>query len=535
MKKLKKLSSLSMAILLVCLSLFLGSAKAVDTTLDLASQITRNLFNSYEGEDITTYDYIHSTYLKGVDGNEDYILSEREIGGYAIFEKEHFELLEYSPTDHSPFCNIAQEKRFYAGPINYYEGNGNQLKNLYSNELFDKTELAPIATEVKQNINLARVERLTKNEEASSVESIKENELPPDINATISNDATALPKDNEFYDASTYDVKESKYITKSRFFINNTFHGENTGFQCGSIAAQLLLAYHNWSDDGRILPEQFLESSRDINVPYSESMLKTTEAFFNVLVSKINGNGTGATIEELKFGIYGYLLQYAPNLIALSNPQISVSGYDFSGIQNSYHLDTIRQTINNDKPIIVAIEYLDSKSDERVGHYIVCYGSQAIWNDKGYTNGFIGNFGWKNKNKTHVWVNESWVWGYVRLNLSHNHYDQPLNGNPHVVQCSVCNRVETVNQHTYSIHENDRNPERHVSTCACGHVTQQAHSFIDYEWFSDVYHLPKCRFCGYYTIPSGEPPRIEYEYYHFYKANSDFCYFCGDDRTKENE
>ena len=38
--------------------------------------------------------YIHASYLQGLDGEEDYILAQRENGGYAIFEKESKEVIE---------------------------------------------------------------------------------------------------------------------------------------------------------------------------------------------------------------------------------------------------------------------------------------------------------------------------------------------------------------------------------------------------------------------------------------------------------
>ena len=51
------------------------------------------------------------------------------------------------------------------------------------------------------------------------------------------------------------------YINNAQYFLDNPRHGKNESGSCGAIAAQLLLSYHNYYSDRRILPENYLNSN----------------------------------------------------------------------------------------------------------------------------------------------------------------------------------------------------------------------------------------------------------------------------------
>lgn len=92
MKKQKTIVSTFLIAFLICYTL-LGLSGTKEPSLTTATEITQNLFafNS-NGE---KNDYISARYLKGLDENESFVLTESEKGGYAIFDKESMELIEF--------------------------------------------------------------------------------------------------------------------------------------------------------------------------------------------------------------------------------------------------------------------------------------------------------------------------------------------------------------------------------------------------------------------------------------------------------
>ena len=123
-----------------------------------------------------TCGYVFSSYLKGVDGEEDYILSQCESGGYAIYEKESMELIEYSDTATSPYSNIIEEMRHYAGLANYYQNKGGKMKNLTTGEIVEKEKLEPVAKKIKVKLKKDRQKRKEiSSNKGKSKKSISEN------------------------------------------------------------------------------------------------------------------------------------------------------------------------------------------------------------------------------------------------------------------------------------------------------------------------------------------------------------------------
>ena len=97
MMRKKKMVSMLLAFSVLASCVAFGSAVEIDETLTVATEITRKIFKA-NAKESDTIGYISSTYLQGMDGEEDYILSQCVTGGYAIYEAESMELIEYSDT-----------------------------------------------------------------------------------------------------------------------------------------------------------------------------------------------------------------------------------------------------------------------------------------------------------------------------------------------------------------------------------------------------------------------------------------------------
>ena len=110
MKNKRQILSVGLAMLILSSTVAFGSVVETDPILEKAEEFAKILFEVKLGKeeqesnellellgeeiDETKDGYIHASYLQGLDGEEDYILAQRENGGYAIFEKESMEVIE---------------------------------------------------------------------------------------------------------------------------------------------------------------------------------------------------------------------------------------------------------------------------------------------------------------------------------------------------------------------------------------------------------------------------------------------------------
>ena len=88
----KKFRNLIYSIIMVGVlmsTIILLSFSQADKVLLNAEEITKKLLEVGLAED-EELGYISTSYVKGLDGNEDYILAVCETGGYAIYEKETY-------------------------------------------------------------------------------------------------------------------------------------------------------------------------------------------------------------------------------------------------------------------------------------------------------------------------------------------------------------------------------------------------------------------------------------------------------------
>ena len=545
----RKILSIFLMISIIGSTAFLGAVKVVDPVLENATQITRKIFNeSIENGEDKKHGYFYSSYLMGVDGKKDYILSTCATGGYAIFEKESMELLEYSDTEISPYTSGVKEN-YYLGPNNYYIGSGVKLQNINTGECVRKEKASVLAKELKEKLKYNREKRkkiTDKNENSDS------KTIPTDFSKDVI-DENPGPTGSELIDADSYKVKIRTYIPNYQFFMDNEYFGNNQNGTCVSVASQLLLSYNNWANDGRIIPEQtenpnekfFLvgrEHNRD--KPYSVAMMGTTSSdlkfddeisFYEILKSYINPLDwsddenppenaqdieVGASMRDGYNGINAYLTKYAPE--AKKHITMSYSLTDVVEWNNA--LEKLRDEINDGRPAIASIYVYDLKGNAdyiKTGHAVVVYGMQTIEYEGQALDGFIANFGWIGGGYTHTWFNASWVTGYLTLRTTHMHDNiTALNSQNHVFQCMDCSASVVKDRHVLTnqikiLSSNEADFEwYHQNICICGYATKQSHDLNYIQIFDAEKHGVTCE-CGY-----------SYEEEHFYKSGN-MCWRCG--------
>ncbi len=501
-----------MAISVVGSSFLFSSVEKVDPVLENATAIAKKLFyadevKKDEEKEEKKRETIVSSYLQGLDGEQDYIISESIAGGYAIFEKESMELIEYSAVGGSPFSAIAGDYRGYAGPNAYFEKEGQQFKDIHTNKKLSKEKGLQVATKIKNKITTDRAERKEKLEQ-------EKKELSKYGQTSDGKSQNPGPTGDLVVDADLYTVLSQVHIPDYQFFLGNNGHGYNKYGSCCSVAAQLLLAYNNWSKDGRLLDESNLPNDEVIFLPnrdskdqepYSKERIGTTsshdlddniKSFYEVLMGYINPDITwdeddeptnwkdkelGATLYETYNGIINYLSnrfsQYTiieeradmpsasdSNTVAttLQDKQIHISYSNSLASQISVKNKIIAE-INNGRPVWVDIDTYENVGGTytKEGHAVVVYGYQTIMYDGQSLDGFIAHFGWKSStrpwelldidktvNNTHTWFNSAWIDGYITFTMGHTHTTTPHLNNGHILKCD-CGITATTLEHSY--------------------------------------------------------------------------------------
>ncbi len=575
MKHRKQLLATLTAITLLSTALF-SASDIPDPELENAIDITAKIFTANEEVKDRRYT-LFADYVKGLDGEDDYIIVFGKSCGYAIYERETMELIEYSELSYTPYgkdYNI--DTAYYAGPTSYYREKDGKLKHVHKNEKIEKEAAKEIAKAFKEQLKENRKKRKEKKEKEEkdkykdqNNENGREETITPEANQdetasavggvsvfgaqtaeveTLYSDPGPTGEDpiNLEVDSDDYTILSRKYINDKDYFLMPLEYGVNQGATCGSVAAQILLSYNNWANDGRIIPENpggnlqfFLEprtdelrkTPYDINMRCTSSLYKKGDGittFYEKLIEYIDPEENGVIMSDVYNGIDQYLLDYA----SIAKEEISMTlGPEWLAVFNDYKSE-IKDEINNNRPVIVGIityEYDSSRETYTTGgHVIVAYGYQKIEFNNDVLDGLIVNYGWNNSpyGSDHAWINGDWVDSYISFETSHTHLNTSFQGDPHILQCSTCKRVKTTNEHTLikeiSPKFGDDYLYYHQGTCTCGYLGKEPH---DYEYLmgstTEETHTMQC------TMDGCKVQKIEE---HFFKVGGIRCFYCGYER-----
>ena len=293
--------------------------------------------------------------------------------------------------------------------------------------------------------------------------SLVENPIYREIES-VENNGTNVP---ELDTGAIIKVTNGEYIPNYQYFTAAPTHGTNSNGSCGAVAAQLLLSYHNYYSDRRIIENKYLNgsiSNPEDNPNYctdptsmtsetlgtrgrSESGSDDPNSYFAYLVDEIP---LSASIFQVRQGLINVLSERNANL----NNDIVYSAVEHLGpIFGAMAVDSkgIINCIEDGRPVIVLMQ-------ERLGgadHYVVAYGYSS-YTYPGTTesyDGYITHFGWSDY-YINVWVNSSWCCGYVDLEIDHTHncgYEGKIpNTNRTEYKCRVCGyRTDVEPDHIY--------------------------------------------------------------------------------------
>ena len=381
--------------------------------------VTQELFGNKQIQNIE--------YLYSLDSSPDFIHVEF-IEGYAIFLRETLSLMEFSQYGHLPFPNT-DDRRYYAGPMkiftnNYLTRNEKQFKNaMTGEEIFVSTiEVQTFSENVRENL-FSHVQP-----ERRDIQ-IGEMEIAP-MSSAPHPDRGSVPAEPG--------SSEVQLIPNYRFFLENPWHARNTN-TCGAVAAQLLLSYHNYYHDRRIIDNQHLNPRNPHNtsnpMERTGEILGSANSFHDYLTQRIPGNDTHWRVRD---GIRGHL--NSRNISFTSSLHYNILGvFGWASVNTRY---VIREVAAGNPTIVSMLSQLGG-----INHFVVAYGHQYM-NSAATNNrqqfGYIVHYGWSHHNNPqHLrsWINAAWCSSVFTLQINHTHDHQPTNNSYDgywILQCTTC-------------------------------------------------------------------------------------------------
>ncbi|MDE6617674.1 MAG: InlB B-repeat-containing protein [Clostridiales bacterium] len=227
-------------------------------------------------------------------------------------------------------------------------------------------------------------------------------------------------------DINSEDLTSVKYISNSAYFIANPKHARqnseyNSTGTCTTVAMQMLLGYHNYYSDRRLIPEfgennrQFLSddygkiTDNPILVPstaldYGRSSIGTETGVYDEIYDLTTGGsfpGLGQAVGPVTRAAQDFVEKYS--II-----------YDNVNIKSSWFSDEeAKAEINANRPIILGMSWFNGAENY---HVMVAYGYATV---KGVP-GYIVHCGW-NDDYAYVWAPTEYFEYQIRMNVHHTH------------------------------------------------------------------------------------------------------------------
>ncbi len=237
------------------------------------------------------------------------------------------------------------------------------------------------------------------------------------------------------------------YIENANYFLANPLHhandlSDNSQGTCTTVALQLLVGYHNYYSDRRLIPQ----TSKDGTV-LLESDFGDLNGFpaINSTPSKDNnglGNGKIGTAKGVYERIFAETFLASFPGLGQALPHVTNATKDFleedSPVDNwslengSYDRTQVLGELDAGRPVILGFDFAQLHS----AHVVVAYGYATYNNELCY----ITHYGWYD-DTVQMLVPESWLGFQVIMHVDHLHQYKVMenfNATYRVLQCAEC-------------------------------------------------------------------------------------------------
>ena len=266
-----------------------------------------------------------------------------------------------------------------------------------------------------------------------------------------------LGKDSVDMDAMAEEkLTNVHYIENANYFITNPKHAENdtadnAAGTCTSVAVQMLMGYHNYYNDRRLIPATDEKGNAFLSVDYAKltshpdidtsitgglgrKETGTEDQFFEKLLEMNTFSwfpGLGQSYGSVLSGADAFIKKYASDIAE----DVPLQCWDI------FDSDVAKAELDSGNPLIVGRGQLEGMNF----HVMVAYGYATYEGEEGY----IVHMGYYS-NKTRYWVPRSLLvfMAKIVVNHTHNFVDSGryVNDDYREVVCSVCgaNTLESI-------------------------------------------------------------------------------------------
>lgn len=274
-----------------------------------------------------------------------------------------------------------------------------------------------------------------------------------------------------------HDFDNLTFINNSNYFYLNPAHGNNVQDPvveqgvCTTVAVDLLMGYHNYFSDRRLIPETDGNGTRFLAENYGDLTYHPYDYFGDPVDPYLNDVNNrllnSSTALGTDVGFFETLLELQPfgeNILGQMIFLVAGAAEDFveeyaPSIQNNvsiesglYSKDSVCGELAANRPAIIGLAPINGMSGF---HVTVAYG-HAYYNGNF---GYIVHAGWR-ANKTKVWIDEKYVMFQITMNVNHTHNMQSTweylgdDTSKWIYECSTCGykeRDEIFNLDTYGM------------------------------------------------------------------------------------
>ena len=222
-------------------------------------------------------------------------------------------------------------------------------------------------------------------------------------------------------------LSQLHYIENANYFLANPYHRENydtTGDHpfgtCTTVAHQLLLGYHNYYSDRRLIPEISSDGKRYLSENYGDLNLDPV-LVYGPSVNDLGRTNIGTT-DEVFYGIFNKAGGDSLLSQTIDNVAIAADGFlencaggrtkNWTITYSGYNKQKVMEELDAGRPVIVGFYIFGGHSS----HVIVAYG-YATYNDELC---YITHYGW-GKEDVQMLVPESWLGYQVTMKVDHEH------------------------------------------------------------------------------------------------------------------
>lgn len=377
-------------------------------------------------------------YLYNMYDEPEYTFTTFENGGYKICHEKSGETVEYSAAGTLPY--EAGEKKYYGGPLNYLRKNGDSFYDVLNSDKYgnspDKkfddgaaihgTDSGITGLKTVGNNYFSTIPTYGTNihNTCGSVATqilLSYNNYyfdrriiaPEYLNGRWKGGINSDRFDSDNYDSSAKDPNvcyDPRRMTSEILGTNEAFYQrviqavEPNAFNCKETTIKTTV-------------------DKDKKLKWTETIVK--DYYGNVISNKTTGPEEAKEGEEPSestshshSGSYPWDVENGIKKLIDSSVQYEVKrDYNLLGFNNN-QINVVKNEIDQNRAVILTLSKLLGGED----HFVVAYGYADYTNSAtGKSNkGFITNFGWSN-DFFDVWVNSSWCFEYVILQIDHEH------------------------------------------------------------------------------------------------------------------